>query len=80
MVIFQSLNNVVLRLFSGEVFRNKGFQPLGLEADFLFLVGLLLAHDGEDDIGVEPDCYFCSTKTQNSFLRFGRRVSFGLAP
>jgi len=53
-VIFQSLNNVVLRLFSGEVFRNKGFQPLGLEADFLFLVGLLLAHDGEDDIGVEP--------------------------
>ena len=54
MVILQSLDNVILRLLGGEVFWNERLQPLGLEADFLFLVGLLLAHDGEDHVGVEP--------------------------
>ena len=54
MVILQSLNNVVLRLFGGEVFWDEGLQPFGLEADFLLLVGLLLAHDGENDVGIEP--------------------------
>ena len=53
-VILQGFDYIVLRLLGGEVFGDERLQPLGLEADFLFLVGLLLAHDGEDHIGVEP--------------------------
>ena len=54
MVILQGFDHIVLRLLGGKVFGDERFQPFRLEADFLFLVGFLLAHDGEDHIGVEP--------------------------
>ena len=53
-VILQGFDHIVLRLLGGEVFGDKGFQPFRLEADFLFLVWLLLTHDGENHVGVEP--------------------------
>ena len=53
-VILQSLDHIVLRLLGGEVFGDERFQPFRLEADFLPLVGLLLTHNGENHVGVEP--------------------------
>ena len=70
-VILQGLDNVILRLLGGEVFGDERFQPFRLEADFLFLVGFLLTHDGEDHIGVEPAVlgkfFLCQVGTKKIF-------------
>ena len=50
LVVFKRFQNILFGLLRCNVLRKIRFQPLCLEADFFFLVGLLLAHDCKDGI------------------------------